>query len=61
MINKLKKIDPCPFCGSEAEISRTPLGAFWIQCPECGIEQGYSYHTVEEALEAWNTRKEGKK
>lgn len=60
MINKLKKIKPCPFCGSEAKISKTYLDSYWISCPECGAEQGYAYISVEEALEHWNTRKEGK-
>lgn len=54
---KDKKLLPCPFCGSEAEITelKTIEGSFYVQCPHCGIEQGYS-SSYEDAVEEWNKR-----
>lgn len=54
---KDKNLLPCPFCGSEAEITelKTIEGSFYVQCPKCGIEQGYS-SSYEEAVEEWNKR-----
>ena len=54
---KDKNLEPCPFCGSEAEIVelKTWEGSFYVHCPNCGIEQGYRY-PYEEAVEQWNMR-----
>ena len=58
---KNNELDPCPFCGGEAELHYSDLFKgqiyYWIGCTECGIEQGYSCNTAEEAIELWNTRK----
>ena len=53
--NELK---PCPFCGGEAEITKWHEGYF-VECREqrCGGTIG-AYKTEEEAIDAWNTRKE---
>lgn len=55
------KLDPCPFCGSEAileEIDSRGKTDYYVRCSntsECCIEQGYSFN-LEEAVEAWNKR-----
>ena len=51
--NELKS---CPFCGSEAEITKWHEGYF-VECRghRCGGTIG-AYKTEEEAIEAWNTR-----
>lgn len=57
MIKNYLKVDPCPFCGAEPEVVlliNTDDRCF-IQCPKCGIEQGYS-SSYEEAVEDWNRR-----
>lgn len=57
-MNSEIKLKSCPFCGQTPEI----LGdgthdVFGIHCLHCDYELGY-FDTVEEAAEAWNTRKE---
>lgn len=55
---------PCPFCGSEAVLEeRNPFcddePRYIVRCTntsDCCIEQGYTF-TLEEAIEAWNSRK----
>lgn len=56
-MNNDTKLKPCPFCGQNPEI----LGdgthdVFGIHCLHCDYELGF-FDTVEEAAEAWNTRK----
>ena len=56
----MTKLKPCPFCGGEAKIIQGSLyygyrvGCENYRCTTCPIT--YSYHTIEEAIEAWNTR-----
>ena len=48
---------PCPFCGGEAELV-CDCGFWWARCGECsgcGPATG-----KEQAIEAWNTRAQGK-
>lgn len=51
------KLKPCPFCGQIPEIlgeeTDEPIG---VHCLHCDYELGY-FDTVEEAADAWNTRK----
>lgn len=53
-----EELKPCPFCSSEAEITKWHEGYF-VECKEqrCGGTIG-AYKTEEEAIEAWNTRAE---
>jgi Lar family restriction alleviation protein len=57
---------PCPFCGSkdlyrfEYPFTRKPgIRGCYIKCNKCGATSG-SYETVDDALKAWNERKEQK-
>lgn len=50
------ELKPCPFCSDEAKWSYA--GADYIVfCPGCGASTD-KYDTVNEAIEAWNTRAE---
>lgn len=54
-------LKPCPFCGSAGELyDRHWLGTFIVQCSNgtcpASFMIGWDYDTVEEAIEAWNTR-----
>lgn len=66
MSDKMKLLD-CPFCGGEAELRFSndnkhqphvvcKFGAF--RNPVCPAHNtyGWSYHTVEDAVKAWNSR-----
>ena len=55
-------LDPCPFCGGEAQLHKVdPMLRYsheetgFVRCTKCEIEQGYSY-PLDEAVERWNTR-----
>lgn len=60
----MKKIElkKCPFCGSEAGVSRIgyPSGiSYIVECDnkECGASYGYNFNfTIEEVVEEWNKR-----
>ena len=62
----MSDLNPCPFCGGEAEFctGKTSTGGDWyyLACSECeamGPHVKYADHNiaVKEALaEAWNTR-----
>lgn len=68
-----QKLKPCPFCGQSAGVAKCynprvygiENKPFYVQCA-CGalvgydIDYGGSFDTVEEAMDAWNTR-DGKK
>ncbi len=62
----MSKIKPCPFCGTEVELSKNPLWQgshgyyncfeFEIVCPKCGCNVTYNkndtvYHTEKEAIQ----------
>jgi Lar family restriction alleviation protein len=54
----MKKIEPCPFCGSifDASVSHTPPeGKECIECYYCGTK-GPVCDTLDDAVIAWNMR-----
>lgn len=59
-----KKLKPCPFCGG-TDIESFQTKADWqdytiwhIGCPDCGAWFETANWTEEEAVEAWNSRRE---
>ncbi len=56
-----KKIKPCPFCGSNAEIIcfNSEYGTVTIGCTneKCDITMGKGFFSDEEAITHWNRRK----
>ena len=57
---------PCPFCGEtdlykfEYPFRRKPgLRGCFVKCKGCGATSG-NFETVEDAMNAWNTRKDKK-
>lgn len=54
------ELNPCPFCGGEAEITLDTdifYMAYVARCKACGIAQPYpKYGTEQKAAEAWNRR-----
>ena len=61
MLDGVKELKPCPFCGGEAETltAESMHGGylFVIMCDDC-CSRGGVYDTEAEAIEAWNTRAE---
>lgn len=54
----MSELKRCPFCGGEAKILETDVGSFRVICKECSCSVGrYWYWSIEEAINAWNTRK----
>jgi len=60
-MSELKK---CPFCGGEAEfcnykyhIGKRIVPEYWVGCSGCGVITFY-YKTKQQAITAWNNRKE---
>lgn len=51
-----KELKPCPFCGGNAQINYAGADML-ILCSKC-LVCTESYHTKEEAVEAWNRRTE---
>lgn len=51
----LTKLLPCPFCGSNAELSgRFPLGQYYIQCSGCRVSLWHD--RPDKAIANWNSR-----
>ena len=51
-----KNIEPCPFCGGEAESFVSGFGtSFGVICTNCGVETAL-YKTEDEAIEVWGNR-----
>lgn len=55
-MNNNIELKPCPFCGGMNLYYET--GRFFgVECADCGGKIVGAYRTVEEAADAWNTRK----
>lgn len=56
----MSELKCCPFCGGDAKIATYDWGysvkEYWIYCNPCDCASG-RYHSKEEAISAWNTRK----
>lgn len=63
-------LDPCPFCGSQAELWGNSYEGYAVVCRSCGVKLGWDENCFPEghfynhdfakqhlAIEAWNTRK----
>jgi len=54
-------IKPCPFCGGKAYVGVYDYEAYGesvcVRCSGCHVET-FEYDTVENAIEAWNSRAE---
>ena len=49
---------PCPFCGGEAELTKTDFSRpvmHWVHCVACGSSAG-AYEEIKHAESAWNHR-----
>ena len=59
-----KRIKPCPFCGSKAELIcfNAEYGTVTIGCTneDCDITMGKGFFSDEEAIDHWNRRKNKK-
>ena len=59
------EIKPCPFCGNgiirvfEYPWQKEGLKGNYLYCHKCGARAG-KHETIEQAIEAWNMRKEKK-
>lgn len=56
------KPDPCPFCGAKAYLAIF-YNVYGVECSNCHAEgpmdeDGNYWNTPEEAINAWNRRKE---
>ena len=54
----MSKLKPCPFCGGEAVIEKTPnTKTFRARCTKCPCDLGrYWYFSKAAAKKAWNER-----
>ena len=58
----MDELKPCPFCGGKAEVDRTWWWEEWeyyVYCSQCHVKTAKYHFDAEEAIEAWNMRKEG--
>jgi len=54
--NEETKLNPCRFCGGEAEIILTHKFTTGVKCKKCGIRiSAGNVHTEKEASQLWNS------
>ena len=54
----MDKLKCCPFCGADAEIMHYPMDGYLPHCSKCDGMIEKWFKTEQEAISAWNTRKE---
>ena len=55
----MPELKPCPFCGGEAELSKSSGGDWIVGCTngKCLMcPWSFGFKTKKEAIESWNTR-----
>lgn len=54
----MSELKPCPFCGGEAKIVKSPENEYIAICrnKQCNASVGFFPNTRKEAIEAWNRR-----
>lgn len=58
----MSRLEPCPFCGSSAQIVEGIRGSYfvnYVKCDKCeaiGEKFGNKFSEKDKAIEAWNKR-----
>jgi Lar family restriction alleviation protein len=55
----IEKLEPCPFCGGDAEVSMVQMTGvirYYCYCQKCGTI-GKMRRTAEDACLSWNLRR----
>jgi len=51
-----QELEPCPFCGGNADIRTYEDDGSLVHCTKCDALIEYWFKTEEEAADAWNRR-----
>jgi len=58
-VKEAYKLNPCPFCGGEADFLPSNYDTYYLLCRKCSKKVGLyvgGYKTMEQAADAWNGR-----